>query len=131
MKNTLGLATLALSLAACASLVPPSSEEIATLPVISYGQAAPEGKNFILHYPAGVALPVDTSVRGNLFEKDEAATLKPRLKKDIYIYRQWASLDSKKWVRSNDLVVGNIEFRLPGEKDTQSPGALGVEFNLK
>lgn len=131
MKSTFCLTAIALSLSACASLAPPSNEEIAALPVISYGQPAPEGKNFVLRYPAGVALPVNTSVRGNLFEKDEAATLKPRLKKDIYVFRQWASLDGKNWVKGNELVGGNIEFRLPGEKDGRSPGVLGAEFNLK
>jgi hypothetical protein len=131
MKKALCLVVTALSLSACASLIPPSAEEVSTLPVISYGQPAPEGQKFILRYPAGVALPVDTSVRGNLFEKNEDATLTPRLKKDIYVYRHWVSLDGKNWVKGNELVGGNIEFRLPGEKDGRSHGVLGAEFNLK
>lgn len=131
MKNVLSLAIAALSLSACASLTPPSPEETAALPTVLFGQTAPEGKDFILHYPAGVPLPMETSVTGNLFEKDEIATLTPRLKHDIYVYKTWASYDGKTWQRGNQLVDGKIAFRLPGEKDGRSQGTLSAEFNQK
>lgn len=131
MKNFLCLAVTALSLSACASLTPPSPEEMATLPTVLFGQAAPESKDFILHYPAGVPLPMEASVTGNLFEKDETATLNPRLKHDIYVYKTWASYDGKTWQRGNQLVSGEIKFRLPGEKDGRTAGALNVEFHKK
>jgi hypothetical protein len=131
MKNPLSLAVIALSLSACASLIPPTAEQTAALPTVRYGQAAPEGKDHILLYPAGVALPMDMSISGNVFEKDEQATLNPRLKKDIYVYKHWVSLDGRNWVKGNELVSGNIAFHLPGEKDGRSPGSLGASFNLK
>jgi hypothetical protein len=65
------------------------------------------------------------------FEKNERATLKPRLKRDIYVYKTWASLDGKTWQRGNALVAGRIEFRLPGETDGRAAGKLRVEFNQK
>lgn len=131
MKKALCLAAIALSLSACASLVPPSASEIAALPIVKYGQPAPADKNFILHYPAGVPLPMEMSISGSLFEKDEAATLNPRLKRDVYVYKTWASHDGKTWQRGNKLVDGKIEFRLPGEADGRKPGMLGAEFNEK
>lgn len=131
MKNTLSLSAIVLSLSACASLTPPTAEEAAALPTIRFGQTAPEGKDYVLLYPAGVPLPIDMSITGNVFEKDEQTTLNPRLKKDIYVYKHWASLDGRNWFKGNELIGGNIRFRLPGEKDGRSPGSLGAEFNLK
>ncbi|MDD2664107.1 MAG: hypothetical protein PHD19_10150 [Dechloromonas sp.] len=121
----------ALLLGACASLLPPSSEELAELPVVRYGNPAPADGNFVLLYPSGVELPLDTAVEGDVFEKNEQATLKPRLKRDIYIYKTWASLDGKHWQRGTALVAGRIEFRLPGETDGRTAGQLRVEFNRK
>lgn len=131
MKKAITLAVAALSLSACASLVPPSTSEIAALPTIKYGQTAPADKNFILHYPAGMPLPMEMSITGNLFDKDETATLSPRLKRDVYVYKTWASFDGKTWQRGNQLIDGKIEFRLPGEADGRKPGMLGAEFNEK
>jgi len=131
MKNTFSLAIAALSLSACANLIPPSAEEAAALPTIRFGQAAPEGKDYILLYPAGVPLPMDMSITGSLFEKNETATLSPRLKRDIYVYKTWASHDGKTWQRGNQLVSGKIEFHLPGEADGRKSGVLGAEFNEK
>lgn len=131
MKKAITLAVAVLSLSACASLVPPSTSEIAALPTIKYGQTAPADKNFILHYPAGMPLPMEMSITGNLFDKDETATLNPRLKRDVYVYKTWASFDGKTWQRGNQLIDGKIEFRLPGEADGRKPGMLGAEFNEK
>ena len=131
MKKAITLAVAALSLSACASLLPPSTSEIAALPTIKYGQTAPADKNFILHYPAGMPLPMEMSITGNLFDKDETATLSPRLKRDVYVYKTWASFDGKTWQRGNQLIDGKIEFRLPGEADGRKPGMLGAEFNEK
>ena len=131
MKKAIALAVAALSLSACASLVPPSASEIAALPTVKYGQPAPADKNFILHYPAGVPLPMVTSINGNLFEKNEQATLTPRLKRDVYVYKTWASFDGKTWQRGNQLVDGRLELRLPGDPDGNSAGKLAVEFNEK
>lgn len=131
MKNALGLAVAALSLSACASLIPPSAEEAAALPTIRFGQTAPTGQDYVLLYPAGAPLPMDISITGNLFEKNEQATLNPRLKRDFYLYKTWGSYDGKTWQRANQLVGGKIELHLPGEDDGQKPGTLSVEFHEK
>jgi len=132
MKNTFCLGIAALSLSACTSLMPPpSAETAAALPTIRFGQPAPESKDFILLYPAGAPLPMDVSITGNIFEKGEQTTLTPRLKRDIYSYKTWASYDGKTWQRATQLVGGKIELRLPGETDGRTPGALSAEFHEK
>lgn len=132
MKSPLCLGIAALSLSACASLMPPpSAETVAALPTIRFGQPAPESKDFVLLYPAGALLPMDVSITGNLFEKNEQTTLTPRLKRDIYLYKIWASYDGKTWQRATQLVGGKIELRLPGETDGRTAGALSAEFHEK
>lgn len=135
MKTPILLAFSALALTACAGLTGPSSDEIARLPVVRYGQNAPADGNFVLLYPAGANLPVTTKVIGSLFEKTDEATLNVRLKQDMYIYRNQVSFDGKTWNTGHDKVGGHIHFALPGDKegkrDGKSPGELAAEFNLK
>jgi len=134
MKRIL-LATLpTLLLSACANLGGPSQEEIARLPVVTFGQPAPENGEFVLRYPAGADLPVTAKVSGDLFAKTDEATLKVRVKQDIYLYRDRVSFDGKTWATGSDKIGGNFWFTLPGEKDgkrdAQSPGVLAAEFKL-
>lgn len=129
------VAISALALSACASLSGPSAEEISRLPVVRYGQPAPAGQNFVLHYPAGAELPINAKVAGNLFEKTDQATLIVKLKQDVFMYRDQASFDGKTWSTGHHLVSGKFWLALPGDKDgqrdAQSPGELAAEFNLK
>lgn len=131
MSRILILALSALGLSACASLTPPSSDTLAAVPSIRYGQSAPADGDYILIYPAGLALPMEASITGDLFEADQHATLQPRLKQDVYVYKHWASFDGKQWARADKLVGGQFEIVLPGEKDGQSPGRMHAEFNRK
>lgn len=130
----LPLALIAATLTACAGLGGPSSAELAALPVVDYGRPAPAG-DFVLRYPAGVDLPVVARVDGNLFAKTDEATLKVRLKRDVYTFRDRASFDGKDWQSGHSLIAGQIVFALPGDKDgqrdAQSPGQLSLRFDAK
>lgn len=131
MSRSLVLALSALTLSACASLAPPSGDTLAALPSIRFGQNAPADGDYILIYPAGAPLPMEASITGDLFEADQRATLQPRLKQDIYVYKHWASFDGKQWTRADKLVGGQFEIVLPGEKDGHSSGRMHAEFNKK
>lgn len=126
----LGLAASALLASGCASLNPPDADKMAHIPTIRFGETAPTGQEFILHYPAGSPLPVTSSVRGSLLDRPEQATLHVRLKRDVFLYRQWFSFDGKSWMPGHDAVSGKIAMKLPGETDGKSPGELSAEFNL-
>lgn len=127
----LGIAASTLLLSGCAGLGAPGSDEMARIPTIRFGEAAPAGKDFVLHYPAGSPLPVVTSVSGSLFEQTGKASLDVRLKRDVFVYRKWVSFDGKSWLAGNEAVSGKIELKLPGEADGQAPGRLSAEFNQK
>lgn len=131
MHRLAALALVSLVLPGCASLIRPSDAELAQLPVVRFGDAAPAGQPYILHYPAGAPLPVEARIHGSLMEQDTRSTLQVSIRKDIYTYKQWASLDGKTWCRATDLIGGHFQFVVPGEGDSRAPGVMRAEFNLK
>lgn len=128
------LVVVTLALGACANLSGPTATDIARLPIVDYGQSPPADE-FVLRYPAGANLPVVTRLEGSLLEKAEQATLTVRIKRDVYVYRDLASLDGKSWQPGNLVVGGRVWMTLPGNKDQKqdavSAGEIGAEFNLK
>src|SRR5574343_11830 len=100
-------------LCACANIVGPSSADIAALPIVDFGQAKPTGE-FVLRYPAGVDLPIVARVDGTLLDKTDRATLNVRVKRDIYVYRDQASLDGKVWQAAHALIGGHYRISTPG-----------------
>lgn len=120
-----------LALTGCASLTPPTAQSLSHTPVVRFGEHAPENQPFILWYPAGVDIPINTSASGSLLEKTDASTLNVKLKQDVYVYQQWASFDGKTWQQGNRMIDTQVHFALPGERNGSSPGTLSTEFNLK
>src|SRR4051794_17268792 len=114
------LAAAALGLGACAG-IPPTSEEMAKIPVVRYGSPAPADGKFVLFYPAGAPLPVVASVGGSLLEQPAQAALDVSLKRDVYLYRYWVSFDGKIWRDGDGVVDGNFTMTLPGEADGKTP----------
>ncbi|OFZ66140.1 MAG: hypothetical protein A2V79_00440 [Betaproteobacteria bacterium RBG_16_56_24] len=117
------------TLTACVGL-PPSAAEIAKTPHIRFGQPFPEGDNYVLHFPAGTPLPVSTVVDGNLFEQDSQATLHVTLKRDVYMYRQFASFDGQNWQPARKLMETRLELQIP-QKDGSNAGMLHVRMDQK
>lgn len=130
MKHTVLISALALSLSACAGLTPPSASELAHAPRIELGQPLPSGDNYILHYPAGKPLAVSTVVDGSLFERAEASELHVVLRRDIYVFRRFASFDGKNWQRANKLIDTKLELQIP-QNDGSHAGLLHMTLNQK
>jgi hypothetical protein len=116
-------------LTACAGL-PPNASELAAVPIIQFGQPLPEGKDYILHFPAGSPLPVSTKVGGNLFVQDEQATLNVTLKREVYLYGQFASFDGQNWKRAGKLIETKLELQIP-QKNSGNAGLLQLQLNQK
>ncbi|BBI99857.1 hypothetical protein FGKAn22_15500 [Ferrigenium kumadai] len=117
------------TLTACAGL-PPSTAEISKAPKIQFGQTLPEGDNYVLHFPAGTPLPVSTVVDGNLFEHEGQATLHVTLKRDVYMFRQFASFDGQNWQPARKLIETHLELRIP-QKDGSNAGYLHIQMDQK
>ncbi len=125
------VAIAGLSLFGCANLMAPSEKSMAQVPVVRFGNPAPANKEFVVLYPAGTPLPVVASVGGTLMEQGDKATLRPTLKRDVYVYKHWVSFDGKTWKYGRYLVDGKFDIKLPGTENGSNPGALGLEFNTK
>lgn len=117
------------ALTACAGL-PPSASDIAKAPQIQFGQPLPEGKDYVLHFPAGTPLPVSTVVDGSLFEHDGHATFNVTLKRDVYVYRQFASFDGQNWQPARNLIETQLELQIP-QKDGSNAGMLHLKMDQK
>ncbi|PCH61575.1 MAG: hypothetical protein COC05_00015 [Gammaproteobacteria bacterium] len=90
----------------CATLGAPSSALIDQKPVIKIGEthrdsAIPE--DHIVYLPAGVNFPMKFTANGNIFLQNGSATVIVSLNHDLYLYRQWASLDGSSWIHSHKL----------------------------
>ncbi|HCI13132.1 MAG: hypothetical protein A2063_02890 [Gallionellales bacterium GWA2_60_142] len=129
LARTLFAAATCIALSACAGL-PPSTAEIAQAPQIRFGQPLPKENNYVLHYPAGTPLPVSTVVDGNLFEHEGQSTLHVTLKRDVYVFKQFASFDGKNWQPARSLIETNLELRIPQE-DGSNAGYLHIKMNQK
>ena len=121
--------TTCIALTACAGL-PPSASEMTKVPQIQFGQPLPEGKDYILHFPAGTPLPVSAVVDGNLFEHDGQSILHVTLKRDVYVYRQFASFDGLNWEPSRKLIETHLEVQIP-QKDGSNAGLLHMKIDQK
>ncbi len=124
-------ALVAMSLAGCASWLAPSESDMARVPVVRFGDAAPGGKEFVMLYPAGTPLPVVASVSGTLMSQPDKATLHVTLNRDVYVYKHWISFDGKKWEYGRHAFKGRFDLKLPGMETGSNPGLWGVEFNVK
>jgi hypothetical protein len=109
----------------CASINTPSSSLIETKPVITIGEVSRASEDSVVFIPANMEFPVEFSVKGNVFEKNVSSKVMVSFKKDIYLYKYWASLDGKKWVNSHELM--DVE---PSGGFDVSGGKVGVEINF-
>ena len=93
-----------LSMSGCASMYTPNSSLIDTLPVIKMGEKKPQGHEYILHIPSGTQFPVHFTVKGDLITLPVDQKSNTQIKKDLYIYKYWSSLDGRNWQPSHDLI---------------------------
>lgn len=120
-----------LTLPGCASLFPPTAQDMAKIPVVRFGENAPAAGEFVMLYPKGAALPVNASVAGSLLNEKVSVTLQPSVNRDIYQYRQWVSFDGKTWMDGRDALETAFRIDMPGVKDGRNPGGMSAVFNLK
>ena len=121
------------SLAACSSLPhgpAPTAAETSKLPLVTLGQPLPPGDAYVLYFPAGTPLPIRTVVDGSVFAKGEESTLHVVLKRGIYGYRRYASLDGKDWVPWNQMLDTQFHMHIPG-KDGKDAAVLHLQMNVR
>lgn len=93
-----------LFISSCALNQTPSSSLIDTVPVINVGESKSVPVDHIVFFPANTEFPIQFSVKGSVFNEDVTSNVMASFKKDMYLYKYWASLDGKKWVNSHKLM---------------------------
>lgn len=96
-----------ISIGGCATSNTPDSSEISSLPIIELGQEAPGDGEYILLLRSGVNIPVTVSISGSFLSKESRNSTSVQLKRDVYLYKKWSSLDGKTWGEKNvNLLIG-------------------------
>jgi len=92
------------TLVGCASSHLPSPSLIESVPVVRVGTSDDVPDDHIVYIPAKTDFPIEFSIKGSLFSEDQSTSIDASFMQDVYLYKFWASLDGKKWVRSHKLI---------------------------
>jgi hypothetical protein len=82
----------------------PTSSLIDTIPVVKVGESTNAPEDHIVFIPASTEFPVQFSLTGTIFSENLSSIIMTSFKRDLYLYKYWASLDGKKWVNSHKLM---------------------------
>ncbi len=55
--------------------------------------------------PANTDFPVAFSLKGTVLNDDKSSKVMVSFRKDMYLYKYWASLDGKTWINSHKLMT--------------------------
>lgn len=128
LKTTLLAASL-LALTGCAGLTPPPADKLAALPVVTYPDTPPAG-DYIYRLPAGKPINLRLLVDGNALDNAVEQNLNASLKRDLYLYKRWASDDGKHWRDARQAVGVNLTLSLPSY-DAPKPGEMHLTIERK
>ncbi len=128
--HTILLSALTLGLTGCASMSPPDSTKLSSLPVVHFGQPVPEDGDYVLLFPAGVAIDTPVTFKGDLFEQTVREVVSVKPVKDIYVHKLWVSYDGKNWMDAAKSIDLDINVVLPGYNHPK-PGFVLLEMNTK
>lgn len=130
MKRIAMLAAMVLTISGCASMPDLSPEDLARLPMVTFGEPVPKDKAYVLYFPAGKPISSTVSVSGNLFERDASQNITVALRKDIYAYKDWISFDRKTWLNGRKALETKLSIQLPGYAHPE-PGFIRIEMDEK
>lgn len=124
----IALAVIAVSLTACSTMMKPSPEKLATLPVVTYPDKPATGSDYVYKLPAGQPLGMRLRAEGNVFIENSEQMAYARLKKDLYLYRQWASDDGKTWHDGRKMLDVHLAINIPSH-ESPGPGDILLQVN--
>ncbi len=130
MPQTRRPALLVLALlSGCASLGPPSPEQLAALPVVHYPDK-PAQTDYVYKLVAGKPIDVRVRAEGTALGAAVEQTVSATLGHDLYLYKTWASEDGRTWVRADRLIDVRLHLVLPSY-ETPGPGAMRLTVDRK
>jgi hypothetical protein len=124
MSRFMFSAVAALALTGCASMVPPSPEKLAGLPVVEFPAKPPAGE-FIFKLPKGKPIPTRVIIEGTALASGADQTLDATLANDLYVYGKWVSEDGRHWQPAKDVINVRVAVSLPSDVHP-APGEIRV-----
>lgn len=128
-KFVIVLSTVA-GLSGCAGFDDLKSEEVRDLSLVRFGDVVPANQDFILHFPAGQAIPTVFQIQGNLLDRTVDETVTVTLRKDIYAYKDWISFDRQHWLKGDEVIGLKVNIQVPGYRHP-TPGLVKMELDEK
>jgi len=116
---------MCLGLSSCVLVQSPSSNLVDEKPVVTMGSTSNDFDDHIVFIPANRNIPVEFSIKGDIFNESASSTVTVSFKEDLYLYKYWASVDGKTWLRSHKL----LDVRPSGGFDA-SGGKVELKLNL-
>jgi hypothetical protein len=116
---------LSTGLAAASS---PSYETLAKLPVVRFGDPVP-ATDHILLFSAGQPITISFTIEGSLFSQPVNTELTVTPSREVFVYRDWASLDGLIWRQRSELIKSDVVVKIPGYNHP-APGVLKVRMDL-
>ncbi|MGA7827426.1 MAG: hypothetical protein WCA04_07195 [Geobacteraceae bacterium] len=117
---------LSTSLAAAAAA--PSFETLSKLPVVRFGDPLP-ASDYILLFSPGQPITMSITIEGSLFSQPAKSELTVTPSHEVFVYRDWASLDGLVWMQRSDLIKSDVVVKIPGYNNP-APGELKVRMDL-
>lgn len=111
-----------------AAASPPSYDTLSKLPVIRFGDPVP-ASDYILLFSAGQPITISITIEGSLFSKPAKSELTVTPAHEVFVYRDWASLDGLVWMQRSDLISSDVVVKIPGYNHP-APGMLKVRMDL-
>jgi len=109
------------ALGGCA-LMPPPSERLAAMPVVTYPDK-PTTADYVYKLPAGQPLDVMVRAEGSALLAPVDQKISASLARDLYLHKTWASEDGQHWRAANKLIGVNLRISLPSY-EAPGPGSL-------
>jgi len=114
------------SLATAASS--PSYETLSKLPVVRFGDPVP-ATDHILLFSAGQPISISISIEGSLFSQPAKSELMVTPAREVFVYKDWASLDGLVWIQRSELIKSDVVVKIPGYSHP-APGVVKVRMDL-
>ncbi len=86
----------------------PTSRLIEQVPTVQIGAQTPKQEDYIVFIPAGKEFPLSFVTDGSLFSKRVVSTAMVSLSRNLYIYKQYISLDGKSWSKSENVLKVDV-----------------------
>lgn len=125
--RTAVIALLSCTLGACAAVDTHPPANVQMLPVVSYPDR-PSVPDYVYLLPADRDIEVQVIADGSALVEGISRTVGARLRKDVYLYKGWASNDGKTWKPSRELLQVKVDISLPSH---ERPGPGKIRLNVE